>query len=196
MKRRRFVKNLVAAPAVPALLAQQPPVAAPPAQRPAAEAAKLEFAIADDAAETVPRFFSPPQYAALRRLSDMIMPPAGNIPGALAARAPEFLDFLVGASPPERRTLYTAGLDALNAGAVSRFGKPFADLDPAQASELLEPLRRPWTYEPPSEPLTRFLLAAKEDVRTATVNSREWTSASSAGGRRAGGIGQYWSLIE
>ena len=39
------------------------------------------------------------------------------------------------------------------------------------------PLRAPWTYDAPADPLARFLAAAKQDVRTATVNSREYNAA-------------------
>ena len=36
----------------------------------------------------------------------------------------------------------------------------------------------------------------KRDVRIATINSHEWSAASSSGSRRAGGVGQYWYTIE
>ena len=103
---------------------------------------------------------------------------------------------LISVSPVERQQLYRNGLDALNAQATRRFNKSFADTDAAQASELLAPLRQAWTYNPPADPLARFLRAANQDVRTATINSREYSAASVAAGRRASGIGQYWYTIE
>ena len=200
MKRRRFLKAVLAAPAVPVLAAQQP---APPASAAAtpnpqaapAELPRLEMTAADEAAEMTARFFSAPQLAALRKLSDVLMPPMQGAPGALEAQAPEFLDFLLAQSPAERRQLYQAGLDALNDQARQRFGRPFAALDAAQAAALLAPLRQPWTYEPPADPLARFLQAAKQDVRIATMNSRQW-SGGAGGGRRAGGVGQYWLPLD
>jgi hypothetical protein len=59
-------------------------------------------------------------------------------------------------------------------------------------------LRAPWTYEPPADPLARFLQAAKADVRTATVNSREFNMAGAAqgGGRRFGAQGLYWLPLD
>src|SRR4051794_14325030 len=98
MKRRRFAQALLALPAAPALLGQDAP--------------KIEFGVADSGAEAVPHFFSPAQLGALRRLSDLIVPAMGDTPGALDARAPEFLDFLLGESPADRKQLYRAGLDA------------------------------------------------------------------------------------
>ena len=201
MKRRKFIQTLAAAPAVavPASLetnAQTPAGA----QRQQEEAPKLETASLDVAGETVPRFFNAAQFAALKKLSDILMPPLngmpGALPGALEAGAPEFLDFLVGKSPAERKQLYTNGLNTLNAQATKRFGKAFADVTDAQATELLAPLRQPWTYEPPTDLFARFLREAKQDVRNATINSREYAMASSSGGRRGGGLGQYWYPID
>ena len=166
------------------------------AQRPQEETAKLETASLDAAGETVPRFFNAAQLAALKKLSDILMPPLNGMPGALEAGAPEFLDFLIGKSPAERKQLYTNGLNTLNAQATKRFGKAFADVTDAQATELLAPLRQPWTYEPPTDPFARFLREAKQDVRNATINSREYAVASSNGGRRGGGLGQYWYPID
>ena len=197
MKRRGFVKALAAAPAVPAVLAQQTtPLSrtTPPA---AAESSKLELGVADDVADMQPRFFTASQFSALRKLSEILMPRIGDAPGAIDAAAPEFLDFLISESPRDRQALYREGLDALNGEATKRFSKVFADLDAAQSAVLLEPLRRQWTYDPPSDVLARFLWAAKQDVRTATVNSREYTvAAASGGGRRGSGVGLYWYPLD
>jgi Gluconate 2-dehydrogenase subunit 3 len=194
MKRRRFLQALATAPAT-GLIAQQP--APPPAQAtPAVPAGfpQLDLAVADAAAETVRQFFTASQFAALQKLGGILMPASNSGPGALETRAPEFLDFLLSESPPDRQQLYRTGLDGLNAQAKRRFTKPFADLDTDQADELLAPLREPWTYRP-VDPVARFLLAAKLDLRTATVNSLEWNEAAKSGGRR-GPSGLYWHPID
>jgi hypothetical protein len=201
MKRRRFFQTLAAAPAVTALLGQQPPAAAPPAPRPAApEDTKLETAAADQVADSEPHYFTAPQFAALHKLSGLLLPgsdKAPGTPGALEAKAPEFLDFLISESPADRQQVYKAGLDALNAQAAKRYQKPFAELDAAQADALLAPLHQPWTYAPPADPLAHFLVVAKADVRAATVNSRQYnTAGASGGGRRMGGTGLYWYPID
>ena len=206
MKRRRFLKAMIGAPAAPVLFAQQPSAPSTPASEtpvPATSSAslvgelpKLESTVADAAAEMRPDFFNAQQFAALRKLSDLLMPSLKGQPGALDASAPEFLDFLIESSLPDRQQLYRAGLDALNALARKRFDKSFSELDAPQAEVLLAPLRQPWTYELPADPLARFLRAAKQDVRTATVNSREWSSSNASSGRRGGGAGQYWYPIE
>jgi hypothetical protein len=178
MKRRRFVQSLPLLSATPALRAQQQ--------------VSSHVSAPDAVAKPVPRFFSPPQLAALRRLSDLIMPAIAGTPGALAAGAPEFLDFLIGASPLPRRALYRSGLDALNTRAIAAFGKAFTALDDEQAATLLTPLRDPWTWKDPKDVFAVFLRTAKADILAATVNSREWIEVVSQRSRNANGIGSYW----
>ena len=129
MKHRRFFTTLAAATAVPAAVAQLPqgqpasgiPInPAQPVQPPvgtSTESSKIETTVPDAVAEYSPRFFTAQQFAALRRVSDILMPATNGAPGALAAQAPEFLDFLIGESPADRQRVYRAGLDALNGGA-------------------------------------------------------------------------------
>jgi hypothetical protein len=194
MRRRGFVKALAAIPAAPALLAQQPAV---PARPPSDELPVLTASVPDTAAEMVPRFFTPEQFSALRKVSDLLVPAMNGSVGALDAKAPEFLDFLIGESPADRQQVYRAGLDALNAQSKKRFQKTFAELDATQADNLLVPLRQPWTFDTPADPISNFLRVAKQDVRTATVNSREYGSAApSGGGRRFGGGGVYWYPLD
>ena len=219
MKRRRFVKALVAAPVVPAVMAQQPatnnnspapnspappPLEAttPPAplnRTPTAAAAptKLPTAVADEVADMNPKFFNAAQFSALRRLSEILMPAINGAPSALDAKAPEFLDFLLSESPQERQLLYRSGLDRINAEAKKRFNKTFAETDQTQATAIMAPLKEPWTYDPPADTLAAFLRAAKQDVRTATINSREYASAAgNAGNRRGSGLGLYWYPLD
>src|SRR6266702_2502474 len=116
MKRRGFVKALVALPAAAEIAAQQPtqqqapatpqtPVAQPPAGGRGgggrgfgqATIPKFELTQTEAIGEPAPRFFNAQQFAALRKLSDILVPPMRNLPGALDCGAPEFLDFLIGA---------------------------------------------------------------------------------------------------
>lgn len=196
MKRRSFVQSLIAAPAVPAVLIAQdsarplPPPVAPPTP-------KLETGIADDAGITVTHFFTPSQLSALRKLADVILPSINGAPGAAEANAAEFLDFLIGQSAEDRQKLYRFGLDYLNTQATKSFNKQFLDLDATQADTMLAPLRAAWTFDPPADPFARFLREVKQDVRTATLNSRESvTAAGATGGRRGGGIGLYWYPLD
>ena len=56
--------------------------------------------MADVAAEIQP-LFQRQQFAEFRKLSDLLMPSLRRQPGALDARAPEFLDFLIASSLEE-----------------------------------------------------------------------------------------------
>jgi hypothetical protein len=178
MKRRHFVQSIPFLYASPALFAQA--------------IAKLDVTSTDAVGAPVSRFFSTTQLAALRRLSDIIMPSIAGAPGAIEAGAPEFLDFLVGQSPVPVRTLYRTGLESLNTRATAKYSKAFAALDNEQADVLLSPLREAWTWKEPTDPFAVFLRHAKADVLTATMNSREWITASQRGRGGSGGNGTFW----
>ena len=220
MKRRRFLQAVAAAPAVPLAAQQAAQQAAQTGARPAPGGAPaagtagqfrgpqpeqaLETTAADIAAEAVaPSFFSADQFAALRRLGSLLQPPLSGHPGAAEAGAPEFLDFLIGASPADRQKLYREGLDGLNAQAQKQHKRPFASLDEAQADAIVRPylVVIAWPEDLPPERMRRFLAQAQRDFRTATQNSREWANAGASSGRRGGrrsggGMGLYWLPID
>jgi hypothetical protein len=187
VKRRRFIQSLAAAPAVSAAAPQQGAAPSTPA------APKLTNSTADSDAETTPRFFTPVQFAALRHLGALFMPGRKGMPGALAAGAPEFVDFLVGVSPADRQQLYRNGLDTFNARARKQYGKPFAELDDKQADTILRPLivTIAWVLDRPADPLEHFVAQVHDDIRTATVNSQEYADAAAAqnAGRRGRNTG-------
>jgi hypothetical protein len=194
MKRRTFFQAIAIAPAASALPAQQQ---GPRSAAGGAEEPKLETVTAAEAGEPVLRFFTSAELASLRRLSALLMPPMNGSPGALECQTPEFLDFLLSQSDSGRQRVYREGINALIDASRRTYRKSFEELEIAQAEALLAPLRQPWTYETPAEPLARFLVTAKSDVHTATVNSREYAAGGAAtGGRRIGGQGLYWLPLE
>ncbi len=117
-------------------------------------------------------------------------------PGANEANSAAFLDFLIGQSSANRVKLYRDGLDALNLQARRLYRKPFAEITAVEAAPILAPLRAPWTYREPADLLSRFLVAAKEDLIRATTTSREYISVVSKRRRGAGGSGQYWLPVD
>jgi len=150
-----------------------------------------------DAAPANKPFFTDRQTATLRHLSEILMPPSKGFPGAIDAGAPEFLDFLIGVSPADRQQMYQSGLDRLEAEARQRFKVSFAEVDKAQADQLLRPWLRAWMNEhPPSEPYARFINVAHSDIRTATHNSQAWSEAAKAVGRHDEGMGLYWFPVD
>jgi hypothetical protein len=218
MRRRDFVKGVVAIPVAANVVMGQ---SAPPQQNAPVPGAKptpppatnrqaaggrggrdfkappVTEVMPDAIASPELKFFTAPQLTALRRLSDLLMPPLDGYPGALQAQAPEFLDFLVGASPLERQQVYRLGLDHLNAEARTRFGKAFAELSAKEADAIVRPALLPWmTDHPPVEAFPRFIAVAHQDIRTATMNSEAWSVAAVSSGERAPGVGMYWSPID
>lgn len=196
MKRRRVLQSLAALPGVGLLSGAAEHPAAANAARSINETPTLQVATTDSAAETVEQYFTESQFHALERLCDIIAPAVSGMPGALAAGMPAFLDFLISQSPGDVQTRYRNGLDALNQEAQSRYKTDFKGTTASQADEILEPLRRPWSYKPPSETLPAFLVMAKRQILNGTVNSREWIRVASKRDRRASGVGTYWHTFD
>lgn len=219
MKRRNFVRSLLVAPAgSAALVAQQtstqaagkpettgqkpsPPLKTPGRQTPRqpTDVPKLPLVQSDLTSEGDQHFFNPAQFAALKKLAAVFMPPLKGKPGAVDAQAPEFLDFLISVSPSDRQELYRSGLDGLNSQASDKFHKPFADLEAPEVDAVLKPLMvaRPWPEDFPEDPLKNFVARVHEDLRTATTNSREWAhSGNPLFARFSRSSGFYWRPID
>lgn len=204
MERREFLRAMAVMAATPKwLLAQQSSSAAPALPAPVPWTLGLnpltpvpKTAVGDATGATVPSFFSAAQMATLSRLADVMLPRTGKHPGALDAETPQFLDFLIGHSPAVRGTLYTSGLNWLDAEARLKHKKPFAQLDAPQIDALIKPWLRTWmTDHPPTQTHADFVNIAHADIRTATMNSEVWFDALDAR-RREGAMQLYWSPIE
>ncbi len=191
MRRRSAIQSILGLPALAAL--EAPAAAAPQQQEGQQPLATLPL---DAVADGVPKYFSPPEMAALRRLGDLLVPSMGSRPGATQAKAADFLDFLIAQSPADRQRLYKQGLDRLQSEAQRRHGKWFEALTPQEAEPVLAPLKEPWTYAAPADAFARFLRTAKDDLIAATWNSREFAEAQASRGGRASGMGTYWLPVE
>ncbi|MCU1250167.1 MAG: gluconate 2-dehydrogenase subunit 3 family protein [Edaphobacter sp.] len=214
MRRRDFVKAMVAAsasaktmlgqqtgtqvaPSVPPAVPPAPPTAPGPVpwMRGLMEVKPLSIAsiVPDAVAQTDANFFNEQQFATLRRFSEILLPPLKGYPGAKEAGTPEFIDFLIGVSPAERRQMYQSGLDRLDAEAKQHFGVAFSKLEKNQADQLIRPWLRTWmTDHPPTEPYARFINVAHSDIRTATINSQAWSEAR----KKAPDLELYWFPID
>jgi hypothetical protein len=214
MQRRKFVRILLTVAAAPRMLlsrelwgqqAKQPlPAAAPvpwftglnprtplPATEPADQVAISDL-----------KFFNPAQMRNLQRLCRVLMPPqkdesGRSKPGAIEAGTPEFLDFLLADSAPERQKLYAGGLDWLDGEAQKKYKVSFFALTDEQVDALVKPWLRTWmTDHPPTEAHADFVNVALDEIRAATINSKAWSQTP---GTPAGEWGQtdlYWSPIE
>ncbi len=208
IQRRDFVRLFVAAAVAPATLLGQSAQHPRPAELPAAAPVPWMRGInpatpipvvsaAESVAEDKLTFFTAMQMATLSRLCDVLLPRIGSTPGAVEAGTPAFLDFLVGESPIDRKTMYQDGLDWLDGESNKQFAKPFSTAETAQADHLLKPWLRTWmTDHLPTEPHAAFVNTAHSDIRAATVNSRAWGEAPKTEGRESTATGLYWSPID
>jgi hypothetical protein len=204
MERREFLRAMAVLAVTPKwLLAQQNSNAAPALPAPVPWTLGLNprtplpnTMVADAAAETIPSFFTEAQMETLSRLANVMLPRAANHPGALDAKTPQFLDFLIGHSPAVRGSLYVSGLNWLDAQAKLKHKKTFAQIETAQVDALVKPWLRTWmTDHPPTQTHADFINIAHADIRTATVNSQEWFDTLDP--RKQESTTQlYWSPIE
>ncbi len=126
-----------------------------------------------------------------------MMPARDPYPGAADAGAPEFLDFLIGASPLDRQQMYQAGLNRLSEEAKKKCGAPFAEISAEAADKLIREGLTGWIDGfPPADPDMRFMSVVQQDIRMATMNSEAWNAATISAGERPRGGDFYWSAID
>ena len=84
-----------------------------------------------------PKCFNAHEYATLRRLSELIVPPEEHSKGALEAGAPEFIDLLA-SSNAELAAIYTGGMAWLDEQMKHRYQAQFVAAKPAEQSAMLD----------------------------------------------------------
>ncbi len=85
-----------------------------------------------------PKALTAHEYATLQRLSDLVIPADEHSPGALAAGASDFIDFLCAASD-EMKNIYTGGILWLDDEMQRRSGgQEFLSASPGQQTALLD----------------------------------------------------------
>jgi gluconate 2-dehydrogenase gamma chain len=85
-----------------------------------------------------PKALTAHEYATLQRLSDLIIPADEHSPGALAANAADFLDFLCAGSD-EMKLIYTGGLAWLDEAMRHRYdGQDFLSATPERQTAMLD----------------------------------------------------------
>jgi hypothetical protein len=206
MQRRDFVRSLVSfVVAAQAAAAQQrlnDPTLPPPAPVPWTLGLNSQTPIpvtelADEIAGPQLSFFSPLQMRTLTRLCDVLLPALNGKPGAVEAETPMFLDFLIESSSKDRQSVYGGGLDWLEKAAQASYKTAFAQLNDAQAGEVIQPWLRSWMSDhPPTEAHADFINIAHDDIRRATINSKAWNDVPSVGAEPETEQGIYWLPIE
>jgi gluconate 2-dehydrogenase gamma chain len=123
--------------------------------------------------EYKPKVFSAHEYATLRRLAELIMPPDEHSKGALEAGAPEFIDILCGGNE-ELRGIYTGGLSWLDAQMKRRHQGAFVEAKPAEQTAMLDLLayRKNEAEHPELAPGIRFFTWVRDMVVDAYFTSK------------------------
>jgi hypothetical protein len=116
-----------------------------------------------------PQFFTPREYAAVERLTEIIIPTDAT-PGAKEAGVSEFIDFMVFSDPGSQYSFRT-GLTWLNAHSERTTGKPFTELSAEQQTGLLEPLGFKDKARPGEEDGRKFFAMMREYTVTGFYTS-------------------------
>src|SRR5712692_2203097 len=113
-----------------------------------------------------PKRFTASEYKTLQRLADLIVPADEKSQGALAAGAPEFIDFLSSQSK-ELAEIYTGGFAWLDHEMMKRYAASFVAATPEQQAALLDLIAYRKNDSPELGPGIRFFTW----VRNMTVDA-------------------------
>jgi glucoside 3-dehydrogenase (cytochrome c) hitch-hiker subunit len=112
------------------------------------------------AAPPSPTALSASDFATLEELVETIIPADDRSPGAKQARVADYIDLLLSESNDDVTLQWMGGLSALNAAAVSQFGRPFVRLTSPQRDALLTTIS---AHElEPQTPLEAFFVMTKQ----------------------------------
>jgi len=118
----------------------------------------------------VPKAFNDHEYKTLQRLSDLIIPADDHSPGALAAGAADWIDFMASNSP-ELREIFTGGMSWLDHEMQRRYGADFLDAKPEQQTAMLDLIAIEKNATPENEPGIHFFHWARNLVLDAYYTS-------------------------
>jgi hypothetical protein len=105
--------------------------------------------------------FTPAQTAVLDRLADIIIPSDEHSPGAHEAGVAAFLD-LAASLNPQRRQMWSRGVDAVEAAAHAQFSHSFMACALNQQEQIVEQMAR--NEGQPTNDLERFFTSLKPAV--------------------------------
>ena len=104
-------------------------------------------------------FFTPAQHRTVDVLAELIIPADDRSPGAHEAGVADYIDYVLGQSPPEDGAAWTAGLAALDQASTRDYGKRFAELSAEQQTAMLTAAAK--NEFSPATPLEHFFRDAK-----------------------------------
>jgi hypothetical protein len=111
-------------------------------------------------ATAAPKAFSPPQFRALERLTDLIVPVENGTPGALQTGVPAWIDALVSVNE-DLKSKYVTGLAWLDTTMTAQHKTTFASATPAQQTALLDTIAFKENRTPENAPGVDFFILAR-----------------------------------
>jgi hypothetical protein len=115
-------------------------------------------------------FFTPPEFALVEELSEMIVPAGEHSPGAKAAKVAAYIDGrLAEASEPAERTTWREGLALVEQLSRDASGKAFLESSPAERLSLLTRIAE--NEQKPQKPEEHFFVELKGRVVRAYYTS-------------------------
>lgn len=118
-----------------------------------------------------PACFTPSEYKTLQRLADLIVPADERSKGALAAGAPEFIDFL-SSNSRDLAEIYTGGLAWLDNQMNKRYSASFTGATPEQQTAMLDLIAWRKNESPELGPGIRFFTWVRNMTVDAFYTSR------------------------
>ncbi len=99
-----------------------------------------------------PKVLTAAQYATVETLVETLIPTDERSPGAREARVADYIDLLLSEADAPLRQQWVAGLAALDAEAMKRFGAPLVRLPEGQMTALLTDISQYEVAKPKAEP--------------------------------------------
>ena len=111
------------------------------------------------AAASQPQFFTASQFAAVDRLTDLIIPPDEQSGGASAAKVSTYIDVMLSEASSSAQTEWRQGLQALDAECGKRFENPFNGLTADQQNAMIDAMAQNEGH--PATAIQRFFAPLK-----------------------------------
>jgi hypothetical protein len=122
-------------------------------------------------AAVAPRFLTPPEFALLDELTELVIPTDEHSPGARTAGVAAYIDGRLAESlEPEWQALWRSGLEAVEGLAREHHQKPFLDATPDQRVAILTAMAA--GERDPQTPMDRFFRELKQWTARGYYTSR------------------------
>lgn len=132
---------------------------------------RLKHEAERDAKLMAETFFTPQELKTVTLLCDIIIPADAKSGSASQAGVPAFIEFMM-KDQPNNQTPMRGGLNWLDNQCRKRFGKPFAEITPAQRIEMVDMIAYPKEAKPEMGPGVAFFTMMRNYTATGFFTSK------------------------